>query len=405
MPLLPLRGGALVTSLCVVTGALDLADSAPVYEVIEIPVLSGTPGSFIDASSGQSVNNAGTVVGSFSLQAGGAWGLIFQNGVTSYLGAKDDALRRYPNWISSNGRVAGSDSSKGFSFLSSTYTLLATNTKLNAINDNGVFVGSSGNYAAWGSGITLTTIMPVSGQPAFEGGVLRAINNAGQMIGEFNRPPSGAYKTGIYRNGSDPILITPPGGYVSALPNDINASGAFAGQLYTEFSGSDGFYCPGIGQTLQVIASFVPTAVADDGSMIGGTRLYQGGTSYQLSQIVNATGTGWTFEAAYDISPDARFITGVGYKNGYRRGFLMRPVSAAAPVITAITRNGATCTIDFNGTAGTTGWKIRGSTSLASFSIDLTSASTITEVTAGNYRAVVTVPANPARYFLRVETP
>lgn len=37
------------------------------------------------------MNNAGTVVGSFSLQAGDAWGIIFQNDVVNFLGSKDDA--------------------------------------------------------------------------------------------------------------------------------------------------------------------------------------------------------------------------------------------------------------------------------------------------------------------------
>ena len=395
-----------MSGLClVVSGALDLAAAAPLYEVVEIPVINGAPGNLIDGSSGQSVNNSGTVVGSFSLQAGGAWGIIFQDGVVNYLGTKDDALRRSPNWISGNGRIAGADSSKGFTFQGSAYTFLPSETKLQAINDNGTYVGSSGNFAAWGSGTTLNLILPVTGQPAFEGGYAWAINGAGQMVGEFNRAPAGTFKTGFYRNGGDPLLITPPGDYDSALPVDINASGAFAGSLYGSISNSNAFYCPGIGQQLQIIPSFRPAALADDGSMVGGSRLYQGGTFYQLSQIVNGTGSGWTFESAYDISPDGRFITGVGYKDSFRRGFLLKPVTAAAPVITAITRNGAACTIDFKGTAGTTGWKIRGSTDLASFPTDLTSASTITEPTAGNYRAVVAVPANPARYFLRVETP
>jgi hypothetical protein len=42
---------------------------------------------------------------------------------------------------------------------------------------------------------------------------------------------------------------------------------------------------------------------------------------------------------------------------------------------------------------------------LESFPADLTSSSTITEPTAGNYRAQVTVPGAPASYFLRLTTP
>ncbi|QJE96232.1 hypothetical protein [Luteolibacter luteus] len=349
--------------------------AAPLFEVVELAMIDGTSGSLIDGSSGQSVNNAGTVVGSVTLQTGGSYGVTFQNGATAYIGTKNDSLRRYPNWITPGGLIGGSETSRGFLFQTNAYTMMASGTKINAVNDNGLFVGSSGNFAAWGSGTSFNLVLPVTGQPAFEGGILRAVNGAGQMVGEFNRAPSGVYKTGIYRNGGDPILIAPPGGYVSALPNDINASGAFAGQLFTESSGSNGFYCPGINQPLQELSSFVPTALADDGSMVGGTRLYQGGTLYQLSAIVNATGSGWTFEEAYDISPDGRFITGVGYKGAYRRGFLLRPPAATSlPQITATAKSGNILNVDFKGTPGITGWKFRGSTDLVTFPHDLTPA-------------------------------
>jgi hypothetical protein len=392
-------------SICLAL-ATRITTAAPLFEVVEIPVIDGTPGSFDDVSSGECVNNNGTVAGvSSPTVGGGTYGITFQNGVSSYLGSRSEALRRFPGWITQNGLIAGSETSRGFIFQGNAFTFLAANTRLNAINDNGLFGGSSGGFAAYGSGTTLSLILPVTGQPAFQGGVVWALNNAGQMVGEFNLAPAGAFKTGFYRSGGDPILITPPANYDSALPADINESGAFIGALYGTISNGNAFYCPGIGQPLQIIPNFRATSLSDDGTIVGGTRMYQNGTIYQLSQIVNGTGNGWSFVSIFDISPNGRYITGMGRRNGFQRGFLLRPVSIAPPVITATARNGAVFTIDFTGTPGQTGWKIKGSTNLESFPADLTSSSTITEPIAGNYRAQVTVPGAPASYFLRLTTP
>ena len=388
------------------------AFAAPLYQVVEIGVLEGTPGSLNDSSYGQSVNNAGQVVGGISVNFSSR-AVIFQGGVLSYLGTKADAGNKNPNCISGNGTVAGSASSVGFTFQGGSYTPLS-GSALYSINNSGTFAGSQGNFAAFGSGTTFTPIMPATGQPAFGGGVARAINNTGQIVGEFNRAPPGVSKTGFYRNGGDPVLIPPPANYDLALPYDINASGAFAGEaIGTGFD--DAFYCPGVGQPIQILprkagwSSARASALSDGGSVVGlggGTGfLYQGGTMYSLSEIVDASGSDWTFEAAYDISPDGRYITGVGYHGAYRRGFLLIPPVQTAPVIVAIEKSGSVLTVDFKASPGVTGWKIRGSADLASFPADLNPSATITEPSAGNYRAVVTLNTPPDHYFLRVESP
>lgn len=60
-------------------------------------------------------------------------------------------------------------------------------------------------------------------------------------------------------------------------------------------------------------------------------------------------------------------------------------------------------TIRFVSNAGTTGWKVKGSVDLASFDIDETANSTITEIAPGEYRVDVDVSGAPDKYFLRVE--
>lgn len=394
---------------------VSLATAAPVFEVVDLGLVPGAiPAT--DISSGQSVNNSGVVVGSSTQNSSSGFAVISENGAYAFLGTRDEALRRAPVKINGSGSVAGYSSSQGWTFQGGTYTMLAAPSRLSDMNDSGAFCGTKGSYPAYGSGTTLTEIMPAPGQPAFGGGIAEAINNAGQIVGLFSQPPSGAVHTGFYLGGPGalPQLILPLAGYTMMSPTAINASGAFAGDAIGGIT-NEGFYCAGIGQALQIIPrrgdmSYARVnAMADDGSIIGPTNgggyLYQGGIMYRLTEIVNASAAGWVFDAAYAISPDARYITGIGYKNGLRRGFLLRPPSPAAPSITATTKSGNTLTIDFKGSPGLTGWKLRGSTDLVTFPVDLTPNATITEPTAGNYRAILNLTTTPARYFFRIETP
>ena len=73
-------------------------------------------------------------------------------------------------------------------------------------------------------------------------------------------------------------------------------------------------------------------------------------------------------------------------------------------VITRYERQGANHTLDFNGPAGRTNWTFRGSANLTDFSIDHTGSATLTEPSAGVYRAVLNLPAISAtRYFFRIQ--
>ena len=60
-------------------------------------------------------------------------------------------------------------------------------------------------------------------------------------------------------------------------------------------------------------------------------------------------------------------------------------------------------TIYFSSAANATGWKVMGSENLSAFSEDKTAVSTITQLTPGNYRAVVNVSGEPNKYFLRIQ--
>ncbi len=71
--------------------------------------------------------------------------------------------------------------------------------------------------------------------------------------------------------------------------------------------------------------------------------------------------------------------------------------------ITSASRSGNSFITEFHGPPGLTEWKVMRSTDLHNFTIDKTAASTITELTAGRYRAVTDLTGAGSRFFLRIE--
>ncbi len=82
------------------------------------------------------------------------------------------------------------------------------------------------------------------------------------------------------------------------------------------------------------------------------------------------------------------------------------PGAAAPPIrVTGVSKSGNSVTILFSSSPGLpiAGWQVDGSPDLQGWPDAMTSSSTISEVTSGNYRAVVNVTGKPAsKYFLRV---
>lgn len=84
------------------------------------------------------------------------------------------------------------------------------------------------------------------------------------------------------------------------------------------------------------------------------------------------------------------------------------PIITDLPV-TAVSHSGNTLTVGFNGPPNTpsASWQVMGSATLASFTEDKTSDSTITEIPAGSgkYQAQIDVTGEPASYFVKIALP
>jgi hypothetical protein len=79
------------------------------------------------------------------------------------------------------------------------------------------------------------------------------------------------------------------------------------------------------------------------------------------------------------------------------------PVEVTDIRITETSLENGIFTLRFASTPGTTGWQIKGSEDLVSFTVDETPNATVTETAPGQYQVEVDVSGRPEKYFLRVE--
>ena len=406
---------AFVASL-VVAGPFSLVEAAPLFRVTNLGILIG------DASGGNSVNNLGQVVG------GSGWAssseghaFIYSGGAMQFLGSEAESLNKGAEHINIHGDVIGKiPFGSAYIFTSGLfYSFDTSDVYLNDVND-------SLNYVGWANSLPLIGdlggsqyILPGAGQPAFLNGSANAINNAGQVVGEFWSGP-GMTRSPFYyqQGGGSPTLLTVPAGYQSMNPKAINALGAFTGDI--NGTQTRAFVCSGVNAPVTVLPLIGNWTyangldISDDGTVLGyggtGTGitsafLYQAGQMYLLASLLNGTAQGWIFDSVQSISPNGKYLTGSGRLNGQYRAFLLTAINPGEYIIiTKASRSGATFIMDFASDAGLTGWQIKASVDLKGFPINKTGDSAITESYPGVYH-VVNIIGAPNPCFFRVERP
>jgi probable HAF family extracellular repeat protein len=389
---------------------------AALFRVTNLGTLGG------NYSIGTSVNNLGHVVGSTEIHVPDKYAAFFYDGTNMHFlgGSINLASNKGAARINSNDEVIGGQVGrssyifKGGQFLD----FGAINLELTDINDASIYVGEYSGLPLIGDSSGTEYILPESGQPTFTNGSAAGINNSGKVVGEYLNGPSFARSAFYYDDGSGQVtLVPPPTNYNTIHPRAINESGAFTG--IANGAQTRSFICSGVGQAITIIplaSGFTysnPHDISDTGMVVGygGTGsgltsayLYHDGQTHRLSEVVNGTALGWVFEDAYGISPNGKYITGLGRFNGQQRAFLLTEIEPEKYIlITRASRSGNTFTLTFASDPGLTGWLIKASTNMQSFPIDETADSTVTEGFPGVYQAVVDVTGAPSVYFLRVE--
>ena len=151
---------------------------------------------------------------------------------------------------------------------------------------------------------------------------------------------------------------------------------------------------------------------------------HRNGGSWSLGSYLKASNTGSDDEFGHAVAiAENLVVVGARYEDGNGSGVDPSNNNALTNVgaayifqfgdvdsgdselrIKQVYRVGDNVTIVFVGEAGVADWLVKGSGDLNAFGDDVTAQSSITEVSAGEYRAVVDVSGLPQdRYFLRIE--
>jgi hypothetical protein len=188
----------------------------------------------------------------------------------------------YAQDINNAGTVVGySGAQSGFIYDHGSYTTHsvpgAESTSFGSISNNGVVLGGASLPA--GSGYALryangnfTVYAPPAGYNIVQ---LRAINNAGVMVGRYGGATSSAFSD----NGSGPQFLTPPG--INSYAHDINNSGTIVGDVLTSGTSHAVVY-DNSSSGYSLVGSFANSSSAsaiNDSGWIGG--------SYSISALLS----------------------------------------------------------------------------------------------------------------------
>jgi probable HAF family extracellular repeat protein len=181
----------------------------------------------------------------------------------------------------------------------------------NGINGSGQVVGQYGTnnnpqHAFLYSNGTITGLP----EPSFNSGAsceADAINNTGQIAGSCT-DTSGTAHLVLWHNGAVTDLGTlgTPGSVTFAQAISINNKGQIAGTVFTTGAGtSEGFlYSNG---TITSLGSFLAASINDNGVMVGGPSIDNGGTVQNLNTLIPA-GSGYQIQDATAINDNGQIV-------------------------------------------------------------------------------------------------
>jgi probable HAF family extracellular repeat protein len=188
--------------------------------------------------------------------------------------------------------------------------LSGSDSGANGINDSGQVVGQYGTNSTperpflYSNG-TMTGLP----EPSFTGPngcEADAINNTGQIAGAC-ADTAGATHLVLWHNGAvtDLGTLSPPGSYSFTQAVAINNNGQIAGTVFIEGGTTEGFlYSNG---TITSLGSFLPAAINDNGVMVGGPDIDNGGTVQDLNTLIPA-GSGYQIQYATAINNNGQIV-------------------------------------------------------------------------------------------------
>jgi probable HAF family extracellular repeat protein len=213
---------------------------------------------------------------------------LYSNGTMADLGTLGGNYSR-GNAINLSGEVVGSantktGSSDGFLWNGKTMADLGA-LGASGINDSGQIAGTCGpnpgNYACLDSNGKITTLPNPTTFAAYDCGASQ-INNNGQILGGCDDTSSNLHAV-LWQNGTPTDLGTLGGPQASAAA--INNLGQVVGWAQTSTDADHGFLWSS-GKMTDLGLNFFPAAVNDNGVIVGGNQIYNGGTLQNLNNLI-----------------------------------------------------------------------------------------------------------------------
>lgn len=350
--------------ICLVAAATANSASADLFSVTDLGDLAGGT----NFSQAHGINDAGQVVG-YSRASTGDRAFLWDNGVLTDLGdlpSGDNVSRAYD--INNSGQIAGYSGTINGSFQSVDRAVLwqsngsmvdlgdlpggADYSRAFSINAAGQVAGQSRTDFAnlglnimhafrWDSGSGMTDLGDLSIGEKFSSAA--AINNAGDVVGESKNSVDDRGFLWTETDGISDVGVLADG--VNSYARDINDKGEIVGRsdtipngLQSAFlresdgtmveladlpGGSDGGSAWAINELSQIVGS---------SSGANGLRavLWENGSVFDLNDMVDASGAGWTLTRATDINESGQ-IVGYGTINGATHGFLLSAAAVPEP--------------------------------------------------------------------------
>jgi probable HAF family extracellular repeat protein len=237
---------------------------------------------------------------------------VWSNGTMTDLGTLGGNFSQGDS-INLSGEVVGSaDATTGGS------SFLWDGTKMTAlsgigaagINDSGQIAGGcgtgSGNHACLHSNGKVTQLPNPSTFTPYNCGASE-INNNGQILGGCDDTSSYEHAV-VWQNGTPTDLGTFGGPQAEAA--GINDLGQVVGFAQTSTDADHGFLWSN-GTMTDLGLNFFPSAINDNGVIVGGDQIYRGGTLQNLNDLIPA-GSGFTIDNATAINDKGQIVAEAG---------------------------------------------------------------------------------------------
>ena len=327
-------------TVCVTFLSVGFASAAVTYSVTDLGTCAGNSSSSATGISGNGQVTGYSYTGSNNYQA-----FLYSNGTMTAL----DSLGGSQSWaygMSAGGLVTGiyslgGNEYPGFIYSRGTMTNFSGSLSVNAraINDSGQVVGQF-NYSRaylYSDGV-FTDIGALTGVAYSEG---TGINASGQVAG-WAQANSGTQYAFLYSDGTLTHLNT---GYNFSGALGINAGGQVVGYanlngnapnhafLYTE--GSMTFLGNIGGSTSEAMAINSGGMIVGDATTSSGNEdafLYGNGTMTDLNSLIDPA-SGWTLQSASAINDSGQIVGAMYNASGQTHAFLLTPIPEPSPLV------------------------------------------------------------------------